>query len=695
MARGRWLLIIGLTLLVGGLAWSVLRVTLMSATDRGNASGYGQFVLAAAGLLLTIWQLFGGRLRPQPAAPLGLEELADRLAVAVRTQWSAAAMDRGLLERAPLPIRWRRCADPVAGPVSAATAPRGDGASFAPLPGVDRVGPAQLREGTHRTLHRIYGGLASGRLILTGGPGTGKSSAAILLLLDALRYRDHMAADDRAKVPVPVLFTLHGWNPDTISVHEWLAVKLTELPTLDGRQGHQHASELLAAGRLSVFLDGLDEIPEPQRPTALQALSRQATFRLVLLTRTKELAEAAQHHILTGAVAVELQPLTPNDAAAYLRNGLPDLLPAPWSRFLATLTADTGAPVANALNNPLTVTLLRDVYLPTQNSAVGSVDKLLDTARFPGPEHITNHLLDHAITTAYSPRPGQPVPRYPEHVAHRTLTLVAQYLRDHKTRDLAWWDMSNWVPGVPRALVTALLDAITFGVVFGLAIGLVTKVATGSIVGLPFGGIGGLVLGLFVGLWVGSSESEKPSRLDRFRWSRVPRRPVLAFVLLVGLVSGLAFSLATGPAVGLVAGPAFGLATGLILVSAFGFESSDPSNVAHPSDLWRGDIAFRLTITLSFGLSVGFVMGLVFGLGKGLWFGLAGGLAYGLSAGITLTEAWRTMISQIYLAIRYRTPIRLTRFLRDAHARHLLRTVGPIYQFRHATLQDRLAPPVD
>jgi hypothetical protein len=31
------------------------------------------------------------------------------------------------------------------------------------------------------------------------------------------------------------------------------------------------------------------------------------------------------------------------------------------------------------------------------------------------------------------------------------------------------------------------------------------------------------------------------------------------------------------------------------------------------------------------------------------------------------------------------------RFLADARDRNVLRTVGPVYQFRHALLQDRLA----
>jgi hypothetical protein len=41
--------------------------------------------------------------------------------------------------------------------------------------------------------------------------------------------------------------------------------------------------------------------------------------------------------------------------------------------------------------------------------------------------------------------------------------------------------------------------------------------------------------------------------------------------------------------------------------------------------------------------------------------------------------------------MRWRTPLRLVRFLEDARDRNVLRAVGPVYQFRHARLQDRLA----
>ena len=67
------------------------------------------------------------------------------------------------------------------------------------------------------------------------------------------------------------------------------------------------------------------------------------------------------------------------------------------------------------------------------------------------------------------------------------------------------------------------------------------------------------------------------------------------------------------------------------------------------------------------------------------------GVIIGLVVAAGLSHGSQLMIAQVWLAVRYRTPLRFTRFLEDAHERHLLRVVGPIYQFRHATLQDRLA----
>ncbi len=213
----------GVALVVAALAWWAWRTSRLPEDQRGDASGFGQFLLAALGLALAAigWLLRRQTqdIRRSPA------EVAPLLATAVTAQWTRAAGERGLLEPAPIPIRWRRSPLPVTGPPSAALGTPDRPAPFPPLPGLGAVREEQLSGGGRRELHQIYGGLASGRLVIVGAPGAGKSGAATLLLLDALQHREELPnAADRARVPVPVLFpctagtlSFSGWRPGSPS----------------------------------------------------------------------------------------------------------------------------------------------------------------------------------------------------------------------------------------------------------------------------------------------------------------------------------------------------------------------------------------------------------------------------------------------------------------------------------------------
>ncbi|MFI6099927.1 hypothetical protein ACIA8G_30600 [Lentzea sp. NPDC051213] len=664
-------------------------MTMLATPSRAEASGYGQFVLAAVGLVIMLGDMVVKAFTS--ATPPDVDQLADDLAEAMRNQWEQAAVDRGLLQPIPLPIRWRRCTARVAGPMSAATIDEDGHAPFDPLPGMGQVAPDSLLKGTRRDLHRVYGGLGSGRLVVVGGPGTGKSSAALLLLLDALRYRDQLDPAQRPQVPVPVMFTLAGWDPDTTSVEEWLTGKLTENQTLGARRGANHARSLIHAKQIAVFLDGLDEIPEQTRLSTLRALSAQATFRLVLLTRTDELVAVAAHHGLDGAIALELLPPHPTDVANYLLRPLTEPAPHAWQKLTTALIEDPSCPAAQAFTRPLAVGLLRDVY-----TANAPVDELLERDRFPDHDTIIGHLLDRAVIAAYTRRPGRPAPRYALSTAQHTLASIAQQLSGHNTRDLAWWTIATWVPRKP--LMTA---------VFGLGAGLVYGLAFGLTFGLWFGLALGLVFAIGAGLVAGFTSSSGPRRLqlDRSTWRLGVAAPGLsAFKSAAKL--GLLFGLILGLVAGFVSGPIFGLVAGLVLSLVAGLTiwlttrlmaepRSVPTRSASPAEAWRDDLLAGLitgsVAGLMVGLTFGVGAGLLYGFETGLVYGLAAGVAFGLGAGLQGLDSGQAVVAQAYLSVRHRTPLRLMRFLEDARSRHLLRTVGPIYQFRHATLQDRLA----
>ncbi|WP_018686912.1 hypothetical protein [Actinokineospora enzanensis] len=661
---------LGAAALAVGLGWWVFVVTLLPEQQRDGASSFGQFALAAVSLVLTLTRtVHAGRRGRAAASP---DDIADRLATFTRQQWIEAAAERELLEPAPLAIRWTRCGGPVASPVAAATAVR-TRVGVAPVPGVERTQPEQLCEGYSDELYRIYAGLPSGRLIVAGGPGAGKSSAAILLLLDALRHREHAGPAQRHRIPVPVLFTLHGWDPAKLPVRDWLVDSVARLhPLAPGRRGRAQAAVLLDTGRISVILDGLDEIPALHRPGALRALAREARCRLILLTRTSELVETTARQILTGAVALELQSPSTSEAASYLRESLPDPPPHEWRRLLDALSSTANTPLHAALGTPLTITLLRDTYDTSTDLPREAPDELLDTARFPTPRDVLHHLLDRAIDAAYTVRPGLPRPPCTPTTARRTLAFVARQLHSRGTRDLAWWDVPTWTPRSVHVLVNTAFAAVLLGPAVGVA--------------------GGLVFGVTVGLATGLRTARGPA----YDGGSLPAATGIGNGVTLGLLGGASGGFVGGSAVCLVGSAIGGLTVGLLagLAASTAFVValvSGPTRVPYPGHSRRGDLRYWLTFGSMGGLMGGLPVGLTHYQATSLPVTLSISTMVGLAIGLMSSASWRTAVAQVVLCVRYRIPLRLGRFLRDARRRHLLRTVGAVYQFRHATLQDRLA----
>jgi hypothetical protein len=75
---------------------------------------------------------------------------------------------------------------------------------------------------------------------------------------------------------------------------------------------------------------------------------------------------------------------------------------------------------------------------------------------------------------------------------------------------------------------------------------------------------------------------------------------------------------------------------------------------------------------------------------NGISAGLGGAFVLALAFGFT--AAWpRYQAARLWLALRRKLPWRLAAFLAEAHRIGVLRRHGATYQFRHASLQDRLA----
>ncbi|MEW2174823.1 hypothetical protein AB0890_00545 [Streptomyces sp. NPDC005406] len=637
---------------------------------------------------------------------------ADELARVVHGYWNDEAGYRRLLSPAPLPVRWQVTGRNVAGPVAGATA-EGTRARFAPLPGLKPITRQSLRDGGDlNRLHEVYGGLASGRLLLIGAPAAGKTAAAVLLLLEALKYRaSHL--DVREHIPVPLLLSLDGWDPRERAV-EWAAGRISHAYTLfHGRKGRELACELLEAGRIALFLDGLDEVTGRLRAAMVSALES-LPCRLVLLSRKREAQLTSKKARLSGALAVELPEVAPREAGAYLLRAGPAQPPPAWQALTRRLLDEPGSVVAQALRRPLWISLVHDVYGDDD-----PVDELLDTARFPRPLDIENHLLDHVVTAAYTPRAGYPHrrPRHSPETAERTLRHLAARLNEEGTRELRWWHIPTWVAPRPRAVFLAALVGPTFGALSGLAGSYGWGPVRATLLGL-FAAIGGayvagrlhvefserqplpsagwrdvftrfsLGVGLLIwavsacGLWYGYRLQEDPIPF----WLC----GILAFVwgFAATMVSGSGFGIVQGTFLGLGSGPSFAP-----------LRKSDRPRVADtrsigPREVWRHHIGLRLVLGLTAG--AGFMLWYIpitartYGWGYGAVVGLAAGSWIIFVPCLLRNLAIATALAAVQLSFTEGSPVRLMAFLEDAHRRNLLRAVGPVYEFRHARLQERL-----
>lgn len=282
-----------------------------------------------------------------------------------------------------------------------------------------------------------------------------------------------------------------------------------------------------------------------------------------------------------------------------------------------------------------------------------------------------------------------------------------------------WWHLARHTFPTTRTTVTErLADGLAGALAGGLA-GALAGGLVGGLVGTLAGAVAGwltvtlVLFGLAFGLQIGlegrlGSGSAAPRHIDlRLRGRVTELLSSLAFGLMAGLILGPVAWFMGWAMIGLaggqvwllpLAGPwafwlgggcAFGLTFGLALgLMDFLASASIAQRSTSPMTSYRGNWTWVAIACFLFGL----IAGLTVGLAVGLAFGLMVGLAVGLAVGLT-NEAWPTfLLASGWLAIRRRFPWRLMTFLEDAYRLGLLRVVGLAYQFRHAELQDHLAP---
>ncbi|GLW89306.1 helix-turn-helix domain-containing protein [Actinokineospora globicatena] len=626
----------------------------------------------------------------------GLSDAVRRLAHIVRARWEQEEGQRGVHDPFPLPVRWR--------PVPEHLADRWDNVCRVP-PGA-QAQPLDLTGDLSRVAE-IYRAVPSGRLVVLGEAGSGKSVLAIRFVLDYLSTR----ADTE---PVPVIFSLGGWDP-AVPLREWLVDRLVrDDPGLlaPGPSGSSLAAALVAAGRVLPVLDGFDELPAGLRAAALAAFNR-TSLPMLLTSRPEEYAAVGA--VLNWSAGVELEGLDLTDLANYLPR---TSRTAAWEPLVDYLPP----PLAEALRTPLMVTLARTTY---GDDPTALADPALDTA-----EVIEEHLLAGYLPSVYADDRRWPLDRVRHWLGHLAAASPVE---------VAWWRLGDMLSRSTRvaavviatSLVTAVVDFVVSAVALlvrgesGMSIALLDALLIAPVVGLAFG----LIYGVMVVVLGGRVE---PARVRLRLGRRVRVRPSVPARLLAGFLGGFVVGLGYGPIslllrailigfptptdflVGAVVnalalGVVYGLAAGVVLGLVTLLESPhDLATVTSPLTILRTNrtTAIQLVALLAPLLALGIhssgalVVVLFDGVvGELNWnnlssflLSLVGGIIGAISYVLAFT-AWGQwlLFTRLCLPLLGRLPWSVTTFLADAHTRGVLRQSGAVYHFRHARLRTHLS----
>ena len=630
-----------------------------------------------AGLYLT-WAAYSGDQRKAP--DISLKEAANQLAVALWKQWEAEARSRRLNDPYPLPVSWS-AADPALTDeweVLEKLARSGAGWPKPLPPGSWATRPEELA-GEGGGLADVLARIPTGRLLVLGEPGAGKTMLMVRLVLDMLQAR-------RSDGAVPFLVPLASWNPLEQDLRAWLAGQLAvgrpEMKDLAPGGTGALGEALLEASLIVPILDGLDEVPDAIRGPAISRINDALRVgeTVVVTCRTGDYRRAIaalagpQINLRATAAAIQLRSLSADTVADYLiADAGGRVARARWEPVLEILGSN--APAAEALTTPLMAALARVIYNPRPNELGGEAR---DPAELCGSELSDRAAVEAHLFDAFIPAAYRGSSRWTAEEAEPWLRFLARYLEKKiGGPDLAWWKL-DLVLGTPASARTRKTPASAR-----------TRKMLAFLRGEP-------------------NAVAEPSRRAAFRWSRLRGGAVIglvgglflsAFFIWTfvrnwpGVRNGMSFTeaLITAPLIFGLAGAVLGLMGGIV----FGFAGvpDNLANVASPASVLARDRRATLVVVLIPAVSFGVIMGLLAGSQNaplGLWVGCCTGLLVAL--GLASDMAWlRFVIIRQLLAFRHQLPSRLMSFLADAHQRGVLRQAGAVYQFRHIELQRRLA----
>lgn len=635
-----------------------------------------------------------------------LSSLVELLESQSFNQWSEEATRRKLINPSPIAIKWSAIRLGFGG---SAESPHTSPSLIPRIPGVDRVRTTDLLRGGYATqLHRVYAGLDSGRLVISGTHGSGKTGSAIRLVLEAISYRRSFEDDkQRALIPVPLMLSTFDYSSE-VGLWDWMATRTRDLLAMPATAaGTQDALRLLKSGRVAIVFDGLDAVALADRAIFISEVNK-LQHRVVLLANRESLRLLPTE--LVDATIVELQPVTVDAVTTYINEVLTKQARVYWRPADAVLRGNTATALREVMSSPFYVSLV-----PLTCRTADDVAQLISTATS---EASREFLLRRLVEEAYEIRPetlGRRRQRRSARVVWSTLKLLADRMTTNLTPvGLKWWELADSVP----RLSIAVLGAMALGPPVGLAL-----FAAWYVIWTEHEVLNvqdprpALLVGFVIGATMGVASvllRNEPGRIS-LHWRGLLSVRRWAFAIGSGLLASFGEASLTA-LITLVATFDPGLVAVTVLitvpfatlsVAAFVLLLTDASPYARrnravaPQDVYTTDLAATMALMGSAAFFSALFPSIITSVAAGLlypdgtWFMLKRSLQLSVATvaipctvwALMGSASWKFFVLSLYLRLRIGAPLRLMHFLQDARDRGVLRTAGSTYEFRHLELQ--------
>jgi hypothetical protein len=511
-------------------------------------------------------------------------------------------------------------------------------------------------------------------LLILGAPGSGKTMT-LLELAHALILR----AQASSTLPIPVVFNLTSWgekHPEKLEA--WLIEHLF----LEYGVSRKLAELWIEDGKLTYFLDGLDEVPSQYRDACVTAINSfwrqndQIDNGIVVCSRIADYEPLTTRLHLDNAIL--LNPLTLAQADAYLSQ-----LGAAWSELRTAIAED--AVLHEFVKSPLLLNVMAVAYQATPRNQISGLSEP-NQKRQLFERYVVRRLRDSAAPGEYTNAKTRHYLHWlaKQMVAHEQIIFQIEGLQPDWLRTEHQRQQYRRGIRLGAWLFAALVGAVFF-------------VSVGTLFFKLFFRLFFPVVITFVGGLVGGQNIDRIRQVERLNWSSKNAKKSLLFGLFFGLLFGIVGMFFFGSFFGQFLGASIGLVGGLI----GGLNSTSIEQRTRPNQgVWY---------SLNNALFIGLVGGLVFGLGVGLFAGLVGGPVAGIITGLIIGVIGSLIIEisfglyyggnsvirhTILRLLLYRAgdaPLDYARFLDYCSARHLIRRVGGGYIFRHRMLMEYFA----